>query len=163
MTERTDSEDPTASVEKELIATGLSQMISEEELSLTAHGQCMEPIIRDGETVTLARVRVPWPGDIVAVLDDYNRVRVHRVLGYRPLWRDRRPLLALVTRADNERWVDPPTPMSRLIGRVAGIGRRSAPTVRLQQRFAALGSWAQAAVSWAFRRLRSRANIGPRR
>jgi hypothetical protein len=129
-------------------------MAGEGTLKLRAHGGCMEPAIRDGEELTLSAVRLPWPGDVVAALDDLGRVKVHRLVGYRPCWRGRRPSLALVTRADNARALDTPVPLDRLIGRVQPVGRRRPAT--LGDRLEAIAAFLHVAARSLSRRLRPR-------
>ena len=142
-----------AVVPYELIACALVAMAGEEDLKLRARGTCMEPSIGDGEELTLSAVRLPWPGDIVAALDELGRIRVHRLLGYRPCWRGGRPFLALVTRADNVRAIDTPVPLARLIGRVERIGERR-PTIQVDDRLKAIAAFLRGAAGWFCRRLR---------
>lgn len=74
----------------------------------------MEPVLRDGELVTVdpgARLR---PGDIVAVVGADERLRVHRLLGAVP----RRGGTVWLTKADAARTIDSPSERRHLLGRV---------------------------------------------
>lgn len=130
--------------EPELSATAtaaLGEMASEEPLTLTVRGACMEPWLSDGERVAVRRRRVYWPGDVVAFRDRRGRLVVHRLLGWRPArggWR-------FHTQADAAPRADSSVPSTRLVGRVRvavpwsqrlrAVGRLAALTAGL------LGRW----------------------
>lgn len=95
------------------LVVALRRLVRESPLRLRVSGGCMHPVLAAGSHVALAPVRVPLPGDIVA-FGAPGRLQVHRVLGYRP----RLLGLDLVTRGDLAAAVDPPIPLSRVIGRV---------------------------------------------
>lgn len=142
--------------DRERIARGLAAMAGEEQrLRLQVVGGCMAPTIRSGDELEVG-ARTPMPGDVVAVFDRRGRVRVHRLLGYRPGWHGWRPSLALVTRADNARAIDAPAPRSRLIGRVEGIAGRGRLTVGLGDRLTAAGGFVAGSARWLWRRIRHR-------
>lgn len=83
-------------------------------VEITVRGGCMAPVLADGERVQVAAVRFCWPGDLIAFQAGDGRLRLHRVLGYRP-WKGR---LALVTRGDGCPCHDGPVPLGRVLGRV---------------------------------------------
>lgn len=85
-------------------------------VEVIVRGSCMAPLIADGERVRVAAARFCWPGDLVAFQAGDGRLRLHRVLGYRP-WKGR---IALITRGDGCPCHDGPVPLDRVLGRVAG-------------------------------------------
>jgi hypothetical protein len=84
---------------------------------VTVRGSCMAPVHGDGEQVEVVPARFYWPGDVVAFAGPDGRLRLHRLLGFRPALDG--PLRA-VTRGDGCPDPDPPVPLSRLVGRVPG-------------------------------------------
>lgn len=102
-------------------------------VELTVRGSCMAPRIADGERVRIATARIYWPGDIVAFQSGDGRLRLHRLLGYRP-WG------GLITRGDRCPCHDGAIPLDRILGRIA-------EPVRLADRVRAL----LAALRLAFR------------
>lgn len=96
------------------VAVGLGRMASEEPLTITVRGHCMEPWLADGERVAVRRRRLYWPGDVVAFQDRRGRLVVHRLLG----WRPGRGGLRLLTQADAAPRADSSTPLGRVVGRV---------------------------------------------
>ncbi|HWM94011.1 MAG TPA: S24/S26 family peptidase [Thermoanaerobaculia bacterium] len=74
----------------------------------------MAPRIADGERVRIAAARVYWPGDVVAFRAGDGRLRLHRLLGYRPWGRG----IALVTQGDHCPCHDGAVPLDHLLGRI---------------------------------------------
>jgi hypothetical protein len=93
----------------------LRGLIREGPVEVTVRGSCMAPRLADGERVRIAAARFCWPGDLVAFQAGDGRLRLHRVLGYRP-WNGG---IALVTRGDRCSCHDSPVPLDRLLGRAA--------------------------------------------
>lgn len=90
------------------------------ELALRIRGDCMEPVLREGERVTVKARRLYLPGDLVVVRGAAGLL-VHRCLGYRP----RRSGWEIWTRADRATGADPAVPLADVLGRVVG---RPVPT-----------------------------------
>lgn len=85
-----------------------------EPLILRVRGDCMTPLLRDGQTVAVNPTAVVWPGDVVAFLGADGRLRVHRLLLSLPtpagwLW---------LTKPDRADWIDAPTQRHSGLGRV---------------------------------------------
>lgn len=93
----------------------LRGLVREAPVEVTVRGSCMAPRLADGERVRIAAARFCWPGDLVAFQAGDGRLRLHRVLGYRP-WQGR---IALITRGDRCPCHDSPVPLDRLLGRAA--------------------------------------------
>lgn len=109
----------------------LRDLAREGPVEVTVRGSCMAPRVADGERVRVAAARFCWPGDLVAFQAGDGRLRLHRVLGYRP-WKGG---IALITRGDGCACHDGPVPLGRVLGRVAGPVRLAE---RLQAGLAAL-------------------------
>jgi hypothetical protein len=106
-------------------------------LPLRVRGGCMAPALADGEIVSVARRRVYWPGDVVAVAGPGGRLLVHRALGYWP----GRDGLALLTQADAAARPDQAAPRDAVVGVVvrrgaARFGVRPRERVRAAARLA---------------------------
>ena len=99
-------------------------------VEVTVRGSCMAPRIADGERVRIAAARVYLPGDVLAFQAGDGRLRLHRLLGYRPF----RTGLALVTRGDDCPCHDGAVPLHRVLGRV---GEPVGLAVRLRAALAA--------------------------
>jgi hypothetical protein len=87
-----------------------------------ASGISMSPLIRDGDTITLAPLakRPPRLGDVLAFIrPDINKLMVHRVVGIRKG--------RLLLKADNgtqpDGWVDP----QGILGRVVQVDHQQQP------------------------------------
>jgi hypothetical protein len=93
----------------------------------------MEPVLADGDVVAVARRRLYWPGDVVAVAAADGRLLVHRALGY---WPGRRGL-ALLTQADRAARPDLAAPRGALVGAVV---RRGAARFSVRPRERALAA-----------------------
>ena len=109
----------------------LRDMVREGPLELTVRGNCMAPRAGDGERVRIAAARVYLPGDVVAFQAGDGRLRLHRLLGYRPHVGG----LACVTRGDHCPCHDGPVPLDRLLGRTL---ERVRLAVRVRSALAAL-------------------------
>ena len=73
----------------------------------------MAPHLLDGDVVHVRPARIYWPGDLLAFLDASGRLRVHRMIGYRPGRR-----LRLWTQADASPSADSAVPRGSVLGRV---------------------------------------------
>ncbi len=101
------------------ITETLRQLAAESSLRLRVAGDCMSPMIRDGDFVEVVRDRFLLPGDVIAFQGPGGRHLVHRLVGYR--WTGWR--VNLQTRADGTGRFDTPISPAVVIGRVVG-GRR---------------------------------------
>ncbi len=106
--------------------TALRELAREAPVVVEVRGDCMAPLLADGERVEVAAARVYWPGDVVVFRAPDGRLLAHRLLGFR-LYAG---ALALVTRGDSCPVHDAPVPLSHVLGRVAavapGLGDRTA-------------------------------------
>jgi hypothetical protein len=93
----------------------LRDLAREGPVEVIVRGSCMAPRVTNGERVQVAAVRFCWPGDLVAFQAGDGRLRLHRMLGYRP-WKGG---IALITRGDGCPCHDGPVPLGRILGRVA--------------------------------------------
>jgi hypothetical protein len=110
------------------VFAAIRELAREEPVTVTVRGDCMAPLLADGERVEVAPARRYWPGDVVALRAADGRLLVHRLLGYR--WRAGR--LLYVTRGDRCPAVDVPVPLADLLGRVASPRSLSPPAARLR-------------------------------
>lgn len=115
----------------------LRELAREQPLEVGVRGACMEPVLIDGERISVAPARIYWPGDVIVFRAGDGRLLAHRLLGYRPL----RGGLACVTRGDGCTVPDAPVPLSQILGRAAGA--------RFPERVRAVAGW----LRLAFRRL----------
>ena len=104
-------------------------------LSLAVRGRSMGPCLEDGGRVTLARLRLPLPGDVLVFQDDRGRLVAHRFLG--PYLRRRR--LRLLLKGDAAPGPDPGVAPGAVVGRIV-------TRVRLLERWGAVRAWARHAV-----------------
>ena len=95
---------------------GLRELASEKPLRMRVVGECMAPLVRDGEIVELAPARFYWPGDVIAFRQLDGTLVLHRVIGYRP----RLGRLQLITKGDNGPSWDAALAMDQVIGKVCG-------------------------------------------
>ncbi len=93
----------------------LRELAREGAVEVTVRGSCMAPRIADGDRVRVIAARVYLPGDVVAFQAGDGRLRIHRLLGYRPWGRG----IALVTQGDHCPCHDGAIPFDRLLGRIA--------------------------------------------
>ena len=114
--------------------SALRFLASQTPLEVRVKGECMSPLVLDGDRVLVAPRRCYLPGDIL-VFRDRNGVLVsHRLLGWFP--RHRR--LWLLTQADSAILPDPPVAPGQVLGRiVGGASRREAVRVPLGHRIRA--------------------------
>lgn len=101
------------------VTTALGDLAAERPLACRVRGASMRPLLEDGERVALARARLYWPGDVVALVSPGGHRLVHRLLGF--YWWGR---WLAVTQGDAAPAPDSPVPVSSLLGRVhAAEGR----------------------------------------
>lgn len=120
-----------------------------EGLALLIRGDCMEPVLRQGDRVTLRARRLYLPGDLVAVRGAAGLL-VHRFLGYRP----RLTRWEVWTRADRGLRPDRAALLADVLGRVEDLG------VPLRSRLVAVGSFVATALSALRRRLARLVGVG---
>lgn len=101
---------------------GLEAAACGEPLVVQVKGDCMEPFLRDGQSVTVTPTVSVWPGDVVALVGADGHLRVHRLLFALPriaggLW---------LTKPDAGDWVDAPVHRDLGLGRVrrGGVAER---------------------------------------
>lgn len=99
------------------IFTALRELAREAPVEVEVRGDCMAPLLADGERVRVAAVRIYWPGDVVVFRAPDGRLVAHRLLGYRP----HAGSLALVTRGDSCPVHDAPVPLDRVLGRIVAV------------------------------------------
>lgn len=103
-------------------------------VEVRVRGDCMSPLLADGQQVRVAAVRVYWPGDVVVFRAADGRLLAHRLLGYRP----RAGGFALVTRGDACAVHDAPVPAAAVLGRIAAVRPSLAVRARSLLHFAGL-------------------------
>ncbi len=122
------------------------------QLELLVRGDCMVPLIVEGDRLVVEQEKRYWPGDVVAFFAHDGRFLVHRVIGYRPVG----GRLGVVTAADRAPGWDDPVPVGGVLGRVASISRDGEPAaleVSLSRRVLAASTFVSVAVSRTLRRL----------
>jgi hypothetical protein len=112
----------------------LRRLAREGPVEVLVRGDCMAPLIADGEQVRVAAARTYWPGDVVVFRAPDGRLLAHRLLGYRPFAGG----LALVTRGDACVVHDAPVPPAAVLGRVEAARPALALRVSSFLRFLAL-------------------------
>jgi signal peptidase I len=85
-----------------------------EDVTLRVRGDCMEPLFRDGDSVTVRARRAYLPGDVVVFRRRGGDLAAHRVLGLRRV----EGMPALVTRGDRCVEHDAPVPFDEIIGAI---------------------------------------------
>jgi hypothetical protein len=116
----------------------LRDLARESSVEVDVRGSCMAPRTADGQRVRIAAARVYWPGDVVAFQAGDGRLRIHRLLGYRPY----RGGIACVTQGDHCPCHDGAVPAGRVLGRIV-------EPVRLSERLrAVLSAFRLAAGAW---------------
>jgi len=93
----------------------MRELVRETALEVPVAGQCMAPLLVEGERVGLEPARLLWPGDVVAFRSADGRLLLHRFLGYWPTSRG----LRLLTQADSAPAPDAPVEPASVIGRLA--------------------------------------------
>lgn len=111
---------PASSPRSPAVLDAVRELAREGPVCVTVRGSCMAPVHGDGERVEVAPARFYWPGDVVAFAGPDGRLRLHRLLGYRPVVLGGSGGIHAVTRGDACPDPDPPVPVSRLVGRVPG-------------------------------------------
>jgi hypothetical protein len=112
----------------------LRGLAREAPVDVVVRGDCMLPLLTDGERVRVVAARLYWPGDVLVFRAPDGRLLAHRLLGYRP-WAGR---LALVTRGDACVVHDAPVALAAVLGRIDGLHPRAALRWRSFLRFIAL-------------------------
>ncbi len=85
-----------------------------ETLNIRVSGNCMEPVLEDGQQVRIRRKGRYLPGDILVFVDSKERLMAHRLLGsFR-----RQGQLRHVTRADNGDRADQSIAADQVLGAV---------------------------------------------
>ena len=113
-----------------LTTKGLQALARDAPVDVVVRGDCMLPLLADGDRVRAAAARLYWPGDVLVFRAADGRLLAHRLLGYRP-WQGG---LALVTRGDACVVHDAPVPLAAVLGRVEGAARPGA-VLRLRSVF----------------------------
>lgn len=95
-------------------------------VEVSVRGDCMDPVLADGDRVRVAAARFYAPGDVIVFRAADGRLTAHRLLGYRV----HRGRMALVTRGDGCGVHDPPVPLAAVLGRVEAARPRLARRAR---------------------------------
>ncbi len=98
------------------IGEALRGMAQSEPVSVRIKGNCMSPLVTDGQHVTLESRSLYIPGDVIGMCMPDGQLTLHRCIGYSVDSRGVR----LLTQADNATAPDPAVPLSRVIGKLAG-------------------------------------------
>lgn len=102
-------------------------------LTLFINGNCMEPVISDGEQVIAVRKSIYFPGDIVVFRNTRQQLVCHRLLGYLfHAWHWK-----AITQADNVVQRDGLLSRGNIIGKVIQVGHEPL-RVPLRHRLTAL-------------------------
>ena len=112
----------------------LRRMAREGPVEVRLRGDCMAPLLADGEQVRVAAARAYWPGDVVVFRAADGRLLAHRLLGYRP----HAGGLAFVTRGDACIVHDAPVPPAAVLGRIEAVRPALAGRARALLRFLGL-------------------------
>jgi hypothetical protein len=112
----------------------LRRFAREGPVEVVVRGDCMAPLLADGDRVRVAARRFYWPGDVLVFRAADGRLLAHRLLGCRP-WSGS---LALVTRGDACAAHDAPVPLAAVLGRVDAARPRPAVRARSLLRFLGL-------------------------
>ncbi len=109
----------------------LRRFASERPLEVLVKGDCMRPLLSDGDRVLVAPRRCYLPGDILVFRGRSGALVSHRLLG----WFPRRGRLWLLTQADSAVLPDTPVAPGQVLGCLVGGGiRREAVGVPLGHR-----------------------------
>lgn len=90
--------------------TALREAAASAPISIVVRGDCMQPHLRESETVEIRARRVYWPGDVIVFRTRAGGLAVHRVLGWRAA--------GVVTRGDHCADHDPPVGREAILGAV---------------------------------------------
>jgi hypothetical protein len=122
--------EPISATGEPRIFEALRQLAREGAVEVNVRGDCMAPLLADGDRVSVTAARAYWPGDVVVFRAADGRLLAHRLLGYRP----QAGSLALVTRGDACVVHDAPVPRAAVLGRVdavrPGLGLRARAVLR---------------------------------
>jgi hypothetical protein len=90
-------------------------------LTLRVNGDCMSGVFSDGAKIRVERRVAYLPGDVLVFARGDGELISHRLLGFLPGrkgWR-------VLTRGDNYQQADPPTALSRVLGRITQINGKA--------------------------------------
>lgn len=119
----------------------LRDLAGRELVRVRVRGNCMDPVVRDGELVSVRRRFGYLPGDVVVFRLPGGGLAAHRLIGLRP----HQGRLAAVTKGDHCSTHDGPLPFDSIIGSVADR------TVTPMRRLHALGTLVRLTVRRIFR------------
>lgn len=94
----------------------LISALTDEPVPVTIRGECMMPLLNDGDQVMIKKSRFYIPGDILVYCDSSGDLISHRMLGYyfwKGEWR-------LLIKADNAFQPDGGVSTNRVLGKVLG-------------------------------------------
>lgn len=129
----------------------LRQLAVIRRLPLRVVGDCMLPILADGQVVEVEPASCYLPGDVVVIRrPSTGQLLVHRILGYRPsAWR-----WELVVQGDGCATHDGAVLPEHVIGKVCAVdGSRNQPLVSVRDRVRSGGRWLHLTLGWLLRRL----------
>jgi hypothetical protein len=112
----------------------LRRLAREGPIEVRLRGDCMAPLLADGQQVRVTAARTYWPGDVVVFRAADGRLLAHRLLGYRP----HAGGVALVTRGDACSVHDAPVPPAAVLGRIEAARPALAVRARSLLRFISL-------------------------
>lgn len=87
-------------------------------LTMTIRGDCMKPVLFDGETIRVTKKRVYLPGDILVFQGAARNFTCHRFLGYALTLKG----IRVMTKADNGDQCDGLVQIKDIIGKVTRSG-----------------------------------------
>ena len=90
------------------VFAALRDLARGEDSPVVISGDCMEPLLRRGETVRVRARRVYFPGDVIVFLTRAGDLAAHRVLGWHPR--------GLVTKGDDCVERDAPVSRANIVG-----------------------------------------------
>jgi signal peptidase I len=111
----------------------LKELAGEAPVSMRIAGDCMEPLIASGATISVRKQRFYLPGDVIVFRTPAGDIAAHRLLGYRMSG----GRAALVTKGDRCTLHDAPVPLAMIVGAIAGV------PVSMRARLAALSQLAR--------------------
>lgn len=88
----------------------LRDLAREGSSTVVVRGQCMEPLIRSGESVNVRARRLYLPGDVIVFRTHAGELAAHRILGWRPA--------GLITKGDHCDSHDAPVALAEVVGAV---------------------------------------------